>query len=621
MQDSLKILYLDNKEESKIILNYLLELGYDVRLVNSIYDAKTQMLSTNYDLFIAETDIKDGNSLDFIEDMKKNSIKSVIVSKNKDPDQLLRAIEINVEKYLLKPINLQMLHSTIKECLSTIQKAKNPYLTKELIELENKFNYSDKLKQIIADNGNSIPLTQQESNLIQTLIQQKGSYCSHATLQTAISISGKIATIDTLRTVIKRIRQKTYEGIIDSLNGVGYKINLKTQKNKQNISSLITVKEINKKILIVKGNETRNRTLQKKLSQYGLICEEVFLLQEAKEALKHEVFDYIIVDLKLPDGDGAELLRNKQNTESNKIIVLSNFEDMHYKEYLFFKGVIDYIEKREDLDYLAFSIYQTISKIESNHVNNNILLVENSKKIAGQINDILLPRNYKVDIVNSSEKIIELIKHKPYNLIILDLELDGINSLDFLISLKKQVDKALPIIMLSGEQRSYSQVRECYINGAVECLRKPIFAEEFILKIDQWTEYYKQTLEIKDTQRLLHSYKTIVDNTVIVSKTDTQGIITYANDIFCDISGYSREELIGQPHNIIRHPDMQNSLFEEMWNTISKEKKIWHGVLKNKKKDGTHYIVSTYIMPILDYNNDVLEYIALRNDLTNIKKS
>jgi len=616
----MKILYLDKKSDSKELLSYLLDLGFDVRWVESVHDAKTQILLEDFDLLISEVNVDDGNGLDFLRDIQKEcKIKSIIVSKNKDPEQLLKALELQVEKYLTKPLNLEELKSTIIKSLSLTNAKENTFL-KDSIELGAGYIYNPLNNQITTKDGDNIVLTQQELSLVQRLVEQKGSYCSHENLQTAIGIAGGPTTIDTLRTVVKKIRKKTYENIIESLSGVGYKINIPSLKDKQDISSLISIKPIEKKILVAKGNEKRSTALQRKLAQYGFTCEEVFLLKEAKEALEHEKFDYIIIDLQLPDGDGADLLRDKPTIDSNRIIILSNSEDMHYKEYLYFKGIVDYIEKRDDLDYLAYSIYQTISKVESNNIYNNILLVESSKKIAEQIKDILLPRNYNVDVTSSADKVINLINHKSYNLIILDLEIEDINSLEFLITLKKHVDKALPIIMLSAAQRSYSLVRDCYVNGAVECLRKPIFAEEFILKIDQWSEYYKQTLEIKDNHRLLSSYKSIVDNTVILSKTDPDGIITYANEMFCNISQYSRDELIGQPHNIVRHPDMKASVFKDMWHTISKEKKIWSGVLKNKKKDGTHYILSTYIMPVLDYNNNVTEFIALRNDITDIKR-
>ena len=89
-----KILYLDKRGEATLILNNLLDSGYDVRLVNLIYDAKTQILSEDYDLFISEIDIDDGDGLEFIKDIKqKYSIKSIIVSKNQNSQQLLKAID------------------------------------------------------------------------------------------------------------------------------------------------------------------------------------------------------------------------------------------------------------------------------------------------------------------------------------------------------------------------------------------------------------------------------------------------------------------------------------------------------------------------------------------------
>ncbi len=120
-----------------------------------------------------------------------------------------------------------------------------------------------------------------------------------------------------------------------------------------------------------------------------------------------------------------------------------------------------------------------------------------------------------------------------------------------------------------------------------------------------------------NTNNLLHQYKQAIDVTSIVSKTNTKGIITYANDEFCRVSQYSQEELIGKPHNIVRSKDVPKEKFKIMWQTI-KNKEIWNDVLKNKKKDGTHYFVDTTILPILNTNNNIQEYIAIRKDVTDI---
>ncbi|HHD80213.1 MAG TPA: EAL domain-containing protein, partial [Campylobacterales bacterium] len=106
----------------------------------------------------------------------------------------------------------------------------------------------------------------------------------------------------------------------------------------------------------------------------------------------------------------------------------------------------------------------------------------------------------------------------------------------------------------------------------------------------------------------------------IVSKTDLKGIITYANDMFCQISGYTREELIGSSHNIVRHPDVSKEAFENMWKTIQ-SKKIWKGTVKNRRKDGSAYIVNATIIPILDNRREIIEYVAVRHDITELEKS
>ena len=80
----------------------------------------------------------------------------------------------------------------------------------------------------------------------------------------------------------------------------------------------------------------------------------------------------------------------------------------------------------------------------------------------------------------------------------------------------------------------------------------------------------------------------------IVSETDENSNILYANDDFCKIAGYTREELIGNPHNMVRHTDMPEAAFNDMWNTI-KSGKIWHGIVKNKTKNGDFYWVNATV--------------------------
>jgi PAS domain S-box-containing protein len=114
---------------------------------------------------------------------------------------------------------------------------------------------------------------------------------------------------------------------------------------------------------------------------------------------------------------------------------------------------------------------------------------------------------------------------------------------------------------------------------------------------------------------MLKQYKEAIEKSNIVSRTDTAGVITFVNDEFCAISGYSKEELIGKNHNIVRHPDVNSSKFQLLWDTI-KSKNIYKATVKNLAKDGSAFYVNTTVIPLLDENENIVEYIAIRFDVT-----
>jgi len=90
-------------------------------------------------------------------------------------------------------------------------------------------------------------------------------------------------------------------------------------------------------------------------------------------------------------------------------------------------------------------------------------------------------------------------------------------------------------------------------------------------------------------------------STMIVSETGKKGLITYVNDDFCKISGFSKDELIGQPHNMVRHEDMPKMAFKDLWQSV-KNGKTWKGVVKNYCKNGDFYWVSTTVFPVVKKN-------------------
>ncbi len=373
------------------------------------------------------------------------------------------------------------------------------------------------------------------------------------------------------------------------------------------------------KVLVIEDSPLISKVLTDTFIKLGYVCDQASTLHESRQKLKTKRYDLITLDIHLPDGEGDSLLEEFDTSDMNTQVVIYTADQSKFKrDHLFKYGILDYFVKDSTIVKTVYEI-DRLYKRRLKNGENTVLVIDDSSTIRLTMQILLENRNYHVLQASTGKEGLEVLAKNSIDMVVLDLVLpdrDGSKILEKIKSNPKYID--LPVLILSGSEPS-EVMSKVYKLGAADFVSKPFVFEELLLKVDFWVDYYRKAKELEAEQKLLKEYKDAVDRSNIVSKSDLQGRITFVNDAFCKISGYSKEEMIGKPHSIVRHSDMPSETFKDLWETIS-AKKPWFGIVKNRKKDGGHYYVDTAISPIVDYQGNIQEYIAVRKDITEMEE-
>ena len=223
----------------------------------------------------------------------------------------------------------------------------------------------------------------------------------------------------------------------------------------------------------------------------------------------------------------------------------------------------------------------------------------------------------KIVVAVDGEDGVEKFNENPdIDIIITDINMPRLNGLGMITKIR-EIDKNIPVLILSAynEANFFMDSIKLDVEGY---LLKPINMEQFLSTLSKVTEKIVLREEAKENLNLLHQYQEATDVSSIVSKTDKNGNITYVNDEFCKITGYSREELIGKNHNVLKSNDKSVEFYQEFWDTIKNKKEIWQGVFRNINKKNQSFYVKLTAKPIVDSDGNIIEFIALMDDITDI---
>lgn len=202
------------------------------------------------------------------------------------------------------------------------------------------------------------------------------------------------------------------------------------------------------------------------------------------------------------------------------------------------------------------------------------------------------------------------LENKRIDAIISDLNMPNMNGVSLLKNIRS-VNEDIPFYFTTAYSDENNLLEVIKLNVTAYFI-KPIDISIMVKKVIKDAHKYNQNQIIEKQKNELERYLSAIDNVAIISKTDLKGNIIFANDFFCEISKYKREELLGKPHNIVRHPDSSKEIFRNLWQTIQKGE-TWNGKIKNLAKDGSVYYVNTTIIPLFDeFGSEIVEYVGIR---------
>ncbi|MFA6162403.1 MAG: response regulator [Methylobacter sp.] len=341
---------------------------------------------------------------------------------------------------------------------------------------------------------------------------------------------------------------------------------------------------------------------------------------------EQELPNVVIMDMIFPEVDdaGARIIAELKQKCINSlpVIFLSVRQDMKAKLAAYRVGATRYLTKPVDRDTLLRVVSESVMLTPAEPY--RVLLVDDEPEQLKVYSHILRQAGMTVREASDPLLVPELLEDFAVEALVLDMVMPQCSGPELAAVLRDDERYArTPIIYLSVEA-GISRQSVALDRGGDYFLTKPVESHHLVSAVMLYAERYRhdreQAEEMRTTLYEQERQQLALDAHAIVSTTDVVGSLTYVNDRFCEISGYSRKELLGQNHRIVKSGEHSPEFYAGMWRTIGRGN-IWRGELCNRRKDGSLYWVDTSIVPFLDGKGRPYQYVSIRTDISHIKEA
>jgi len=349
-------------------------------------------------------------------------------------------------------------------------------------------------------------------------------------------------------------------------------------------------------------------------------------LIDFEDACRIKLPDAIIMDMGFEEGvvAGAEIIEKiKQDYNyAPPVVFISVREDMEARLLAMQVGASRYFTKPLNLDKLASSIDGLTDRVIKSPY--RVMIIEDQQVLLDYYATVLRQAGFTVEATRNPMECFEILERFKPDLLLLDIYMEECSGLDVARVIRQNDDYAqMSITFLSSESDLDRQLAALNLGGD-GFLTKPIDPDRLVsvttAMVKRVRKVAMQNAELKATLRDNQYRRITLDNHAIVSIADTGGKITFVNEKFCEISGYTSKELIGESYRHLKSDRHPQFFYQELWKTITKGK-VWHGTICNRNKNGEEYWLETTIVPFLDEDGHPYQYVAAETDITNLYNS